>query len=87
MRVCVVYFGVKEAGRKGRQGVKCSHPAPPLPHFPTHRQVRALRNNGDHFLSQSPIFIDKEFEAQYVQALLSKALFKYCQQEKSMAIV
>lgn len=53
-------------------------------HTPPH-VGQGLRESRGPLLSQSPIFIDKEFEAQYVHALLSLAqcfLFKYCQQEK-----
>lgn len=54
-------------------------------HTPPHVTGQGLRESRGPLLSQSPIFIDKEFEAQYVHALLSLAqcfLFKYCQQEK-----
>lgn len=70
----MVYLGVKEAGRNRETECQMQPSSHTLCHTSPHVDSQGL-NHGDHFLSQSPIFIDKEFEAQYVHALLSLAQF------------
>lgn len=65
-----------EGGRQ-KQGDRVSNAV--LKHLLCHTSPyvdgQGLKESWDHFLSQSPMFIDKEFEAQYIHALLSLAQF------------
>lgn len=55
--VCVVYLGVKEAGRNRETECQMQSSSTSSATPPSRRQVRALGNHGDHFSPKAPFLL------------------------------